>query len=53
MEEGRVRDGKYISDTEKALNDELYDGLRGLAGDGLLGDLFDIFAPSIYDRNAE
>lgn len=53
LEEGRVTGGKYVSDAEKALNDSIYDGLRSLAGDGILGDLYDIFAPEIYDRNAE
>jgi len=53
IEKGRIKDGKYISDAEKALNDSIYDGLRSLAGDGILGDLYDIFAPSIYDRNAD
>lgn len=53
IEEGRVRDGKYISDADKALDDSLYDGIRSLLGDGTAGDLFDIFAPAFYDRNAE
>ncbi len=53
LEEGRVTGGKYVSDAEKALNDSIYDGLRAIAGDGILGDLYDIFAPEIYDRNAE
>lgn len=53
LEEGRVTGGKYVSDAEKALNDTIYDGLRAIAGDGILGDLYDIFAPEIYDRNAE
>lgn len=53
LEEGRVRDGKYISDEEKAFNDSVYDGLREIAGDGILGDLYDIFGPEIYDRDAE
>ncbi len=53
VEQGRVRDGKYISDGEKAVKDGIYDVLRGLAGDGLAGDIFDGVAPSFYDRNAE
>lgn len=53
VEEGRIKDGKYISDTEKALKDSVYDVGRDLAGDGLLGDLYDIFGPMIYDRNAD
>ncbi len=53
VEEGRIRDGEYVSDAEKAVNDGIYDGLRSLAGDGILGDLYDIFAPSVYDRNAD
>lgn len=53
IEEGRVRDGKYVSDGEKALGDSIYDLGRELAGDGILGDLYDIFAPAVYDRDAE
>ena len=53
VEEGRFRDGKYVSDGEKALNDSIYDLGRELAGDGILGDLYDILAPAVYDRDAE
>ncbi len=53
VEQGRYRDGKFISDGEKAIKDGVYDILRGLAGDGLAGDIFDGVAPSFYDRNAE
>lgn len=50
IEAGTVKDGKYVSDTDKALNDAIYDGLRDAVGDGIMGDLFDIFGPAFYDR---
>lgn len=53
VEEGRVRDGKRISDAEKAKGDFAYDLVDDALGDGILGDLFDIIAPEFYDRNAE
>lgn len=53
LEEGRIRDGDHVSDTEKAFKDGVYDLLRGVAGDGIVGDLYDIFAPEFYDRNGE
>lgn len=53
LEEGRVRNGEYVSNTEKAFKDSIYDGLRDMAGDGITGYLFDILAPEFYDRNAE
>lgn len=53
VEEGRVRGGEYVSDTEKAIGDAIYDGLRNKAGDGFWGGVFDAIAPEIYDRNAE
>lgn len=53
VQEGRVRDGKYISDSDKALNDAIYDGIKDIAGDGFLGGIFDAIAPEFYDRNAE
>ena len=53
VEEGRIRDGTRVSDSDKAFNDALYDGIKGIAGDGFWGDVFDIVAPEFYDRNAE
>lgn len=53
VEQGRVRDGKHISDDEKAVKDGIYDILDGLTGDGFFGDIFDAVAPNFYDRNAE
>lgn len=52
LTEGRVRDGKYISDGEKAIKDTIYDFVDEATGDGIIGDLFDIFGPAFYDRNA-
>ena len=52
LDEGRVRDGNFISDGEKAFTDEVYDILGELAGDGILGFLYDTIAPSAYDRDA-
>lgn len=53
VEQGRVRNGKFVSDGEKAFKDGIYDALRGFAGDGPVGDAFDALAPNFYDRNAE
>ena len=53
VEEGRVRDGKHISDAAKAGDDALYDAARSLFGDGFWGDIFDLVMPAFYDRNAE
>ena len=50
IEEGTYKDGTYISDTEKAIKDGIYDIVRGAAGDGIVGDLIDIFGPAVYDR---
>lgn len=52
ISEGRVRDGKFISDNEKAIKDTIYDFVDEATGDGVIGDLFDIFGPAFYDRNA-
>lgn len=50
IETGTIKNGKYVSDTEKSIKDALYDELRDAAGDGIMGDLFDIFGPAFYDR---
>ena len=53
VEEGRVKDGRRVSDTEKALKDFAYDVADDALGDGIWGSLFDAIAPEFYDRNAE
>lgn len=54
VEEGRVRDGKYISDGEKKIKDGAYDFFKGVTGKifGETGEnVYDAIVP--YDRNAE
>lgn len=52
-DQGRVKNGKFVSDGEKAVKDYLYDGLREAFEDEDMGDLFDIFGPMLYDRYSE
>lgn len=54
VEQGRVRDGKHISDGEKKIKDGAYDLFKGVTGKlfGETGEkVFDAIVP--YDRNAE
>lgn len=53
IESGTIRDGRYVSDTEKAIKDGIYDGLQEAAGDGFWGLMFDLVAPEFYDRYAD
>lgn len=53
VEQGRVKNGKYITDEEKIIKDAIYDGVRELAEEDGWGVLVDIFGPAFYDRYGE